>query len=99
MYAVIFRATVNELNSEYHTHAKRMRELAFSKYGCLDFINVTEGNQELAISYWESEEQIKKWKFDPEHLQTQELGKKDWYKDYQVQVAKIEREYEGESTR
>jgi len=33
-----------------------MSELAFKEYGCLDFISVTEGKQEIAIFYWETED-------------------------------------------
>jgi heme-degrading monooxygenase HmoA len=93
MYVVIFRATIKKLDKEYRSLAEKMRELAFSKYGCIDFISITEGDQEIALSYWESEDQIKEWKEDNQHMQAQELGKREWYKDYQVQVARIEREY------
>lgn len=93
MYAVIFRATFADLDEEYRTSAERMRDLAFSKYGCIDFVSVREGDHEITISYWENEEQIKKWRSDPEHSEAQKLGMLKWYKEYQVQVTKIEREY------
>ena len=70
-----------------------MRELAKSKYGCIDFKALTEGNQEIAISYWRSEDDIKAWKQDPEHQLAQKLGREKWYKSYQVQIVKVEREY------
>jgi heme-degrading monooxygenase HmoA len=97
MYAVIFRAIIKQLDEEYYSKAKRMRDLAFSKYGCIDFVSITEGNREIAISYWENEEQIQRWKADPEHSQAQEQGKSKWYTDYHVQVVKIEREYRKHS--
>ena len=97
MYAVIFRATIDQLDEAYYSQAKMMRDLAFSKYGCLEFVSVTEGDQEIAISYWDNEEQIKRWKSDPEHSQAQKQGKSIWYKDYHVQVVKIEREYKKHS--
>lgn len=97
MYAVIFRATINQLDEEYYSKAKAMRDHAFSKYGCLDFVSITEGDQEIAISYWDNEEQIKRWRFAPEHFQAQEQGKSKWYKDYHVQVVKIKREYKKTS--
>jgi heme-degrading monooxygenase HmoA len=81
MYVVIFRATIKKLDKEYRSLAEKMRELAFSKYGCIDFISITEGDQEIALSYWESEDQIKEWKEDNQHMQAQELGKREWYKD------------------
>lgn len=93
MYAVIFRAEINNLDQSYTDMAARMRELAKTEYGCIEFISLTEGNQEISISYWSDEEQIKAWKLDPEHQIAQALGRSKWYKSYKVQVVKLEREY------
>jgi len=38
MYAVIFTATVAEFDEEYSRITKRLKELAFEKSGCLDFV-------------------------------------------------------------
>jgi heme-degrading monooxygenase HmoA len=94
MYAVIFKAVIKTLDSSYLETAARMRQLAKSKYGCLNFISLTEGDREIAISYWPSPEHISAWKSDPEHRQAQQLGQKYWYRSYRVEVVKIEREYE-----
>lgn len=93
MYAVIFKAKINKLDSSYTKMAEQMRALAMKKYGCTDFISVTEGNQEIAVSYWQNPEQINAWKQDSEHLVAQERGKADWYKSYMVQVVEVIREY------
>ena len=89
MYAVIFRATVAELDDEYFRIAERMKDLAFEKYGCLDFISVTEGDEEIAISYWETEQHIRDWKNDPEHRLAQSKGHDKWYKSFSVEICKI----------
>ena len=94
MYAVIFRAEINELDEGYLEIAKRLRNLAVSKYGCIDFISLTEGNKEISISYWKTKEEIEKWKKDPEHIQAQGLGKEKWYKSYTVQIAEVVLEHE-----
>ena len=93
MFAVIFRAEINKLDSCYSEMASQMRDLAINKYGCTEFTSVTEGAQEIAISYWQDQEQIKKWKQDSKHLVAQELGSTIWYKSYKVQVVEIIREY------
>ncbi|GAA0362436.1 hypothetical protein GCM10009092_28510 [Bowmanella denitrificans] len=93
MYAVIFRATMNKVDAEYANFASQLRQLAFDKYGCLDFIAVCEGNQEVAISYWPNEQAIRAWKADPMHMQAQQKGREHWYSDYQVQVVKVTRQY------
>ena len=94
MYAVIFTARINELDDEYSLMAKKMRSLAIEKYGCIGSNAVSEGGQEIAISYWPSLKHIERWKNDPEHIKAQAVGRKHWYTEYKVQVAKIEREYE-----
>jgi len=93
MYAVIFRAQVAELDDEYRQVVKRMRQLASEKYGCTGFVAVSEGGEEMAISYWDNEEQIKAWKCDPEHIEAQQRGKSKWYKSYQVEVVQVLRGY------
>jgi len=93
MYTVIFRAKVNELDKAYHEMAARMRKLAIDEYGCSEFLSVTEGDQEIAISYWDKLDNIHKWKKNVEHLEAQEMGKSSWYKSYHVQVVEIIREY------
>ena len=93
MYAVIFRAEINKLNDAYFEMASSLRELAKNKYGCVDFTSVTEGDKEIAISYWENLESIKKWKQDPEHIIAQNLGRSQFYKSVQVQIVEVQREY------
>jgi len=93
MYAVIFRAEINELDETYSVMAAQMRELAINKYHCAEFTAVTEGTQEIAISYWQNQEQIKQWKEDSKHLVAQELGRSKWYKTYKIQIVEIIHEY------
>ncbi|MEH6580269.1 MAG: antibiotic biosynthesis monooxygenase [Amphritea sp.] len=93
MYAVIFKAEINQLDDGYSKMAERMRQLSMDEYGCLEFTACTEGDREIAISYWDSEEQIKAWKKNSEHLVAQTLGKQQWYKSYQVQIVEVVREY------
>ncbi|WP_200896230.1 hypothetical protein [Photobacterium halotolerans] len=41
MFAVIFRAKTVQQDGQYAEMVKVMRDLAFDKYGCLDFIALT----------------------------------------------------------
>ena len=95
MYAVIFKAKINELDRAYSETAKRMRDLAINTYGCTEFVSVTEGSNEISISYWENTEQIEKWKRDSEHIAAQQVGRSHWYHSYKVEIVEIVREYEG----
>jgi len=93
MYAVIFKATLINPDANYTATAERLRNLALEKYGCKEFTATTEGTQEIAISYWDSEADILAWKNDPQHQAAQTQGRQHWYQDYQVQVVKLLREY------
>lgn len=88
-YVVIFKATIKALDAEYSATAQRMREKAFADYGCVDFVAVSEGDQEIALSYWKSQEDIARWKNDAEHLRAQQLGREKWYRDFSVEVAQV----------
>jgi len=95
MYAVIFKATTAKVDDEYFRAAEELKELAFNKYGCIDFVSVTEGNEEIAISYWETSQQIRDWKNDPVHRLAQEAGRNKWYKSYSVEVCEVKRFYQS----
>ena len=93
MYAVIFRAEISSFDDEYFAMAEEMRNIAINKYGCKEFVSCSEGKNEIAISYWESEDQLLEWKKDIEHIKAQESGRSKWYKSYTVQVTNVAREY------
>ena len=93
MYVVIFRAKIRNLDAEYARVAARMRELALSEFGCLEFQALTEDRHEIAVSYWPSEESIRAWKSHPEHILAQQCGREYWYESYTVQVAHVSRSY------
>lgn len=95
MYVVIFRATIRQLDSEYAAVAARMRELALTEFGCIEFQALTGGSAEVALSYWPDQESIRAWKLHPEHVLAQQQGQQKWYDAYTVQIAHIEREYAG----
>lgn len=93
MYVVIFRATIRSLDTEYSAVAARMRQLALGQFGCIEFHSVTEGLNEVSLSYWPSEESIREWKSHPEHVLAQQAGRERWYKTYSVQVTEVKRSY------
>lgn len=97
MFVVIFRATIRELDDEYSAMAARMRELALTHFGCIEFHALMEGREEVALSYWLNEESIVAWRQHPEHLEAQRLGRTRWYESYRVEVTKITRDYRQSS--
>lgn len=93
MYAVIFRARIRAFDEGYRQTAAELRALALSEYNCTDFVSVTEGDDELAISYWDSLEDIRSWKQNAAHQKAQSLGREKWYESYEVQITRIEKAY------
>ena len=89
MYAVIFKATIANLDDEYIEMTERLRDLAFNKYGCFDFVSATEGNEEIAVSYWKSKQQILDWRNDPQHRLAKIRGREKWYKSVSVEICEI----------
>jgi heme-degrading monooxygenase HmoA len=93
MFVVIFRAQAKALDAAYGAMAAQMRELALTQFGCLDFTAVTEGDQEIALSYWPDEASIHAWKQHTDHLMAQRLGRERWYASYSVEIAEVRRRY------
>jgi heme-degrading monooxygenase HmoA len=74
--------------------ADRMVELASKQPGFLGAESVRGANGlGITVSYWESEEAIRAWKANSDHKFAQETGKKLWYADYVIRIAKVERAY------
>jgi heme-degrading monooxygenase HmoA len=93
MFVVIFRARVRQFDADYSAMAAKMRELALQQFGCLSFTAATEGDQEIAVSYWPDEASIRAWKQHTEHLEAQQLGRERWYASYEVDIAEVKRSY------
>ncbi len=93
-YAVIFTSQRTEGDSGYGQMAERMSELAAQQPGFLGMESVrgVDGFG-ITVSYWSSEEAIAAWKAHIDHLPAQETGKRLWYADYHIRVAKVERDY------
>ncbi len=94
MYAVIFKARLARPDDEYLATAEKLRKLAKSQFGCLEFVSMVDGDEEVAISYWESEAQIAAWKNDATHKLAQAKGRAKWYKSYRVEICELKRTYE-----
>ena len=93
MYVVIFRARVHQLDAEYGATALRLRDLALTDFGCVEFISLTQEEEEITLSYWNSLEDIQRWKQHPDHRAAQQLGRDRWYQDYTLEVTEVLRTY------
>lgn len=97
-YAVIFSSRRTKGDRGYGQMAERMVELASQQPGFLGVESVRDaGGFGITVSYWSSEEAIAAWKAHAGHTAAQEAGKRVWYADYQLRVAKVERAYTSAS--
>jgi len=92
-YAVIFTNRQTESLEGYDEMAEVMELLAKKQPGYLSFESAR-NELGIAISYWETLEDIKNWKANLDHLEAQVAGKSNWYQWYKVRICKVEREYE-----
>jgi len=94
-YAVIFTSTRTDGDRGYSKMADYMLDLAQQQEGFLGIESARE-DLGLTVSYWRDLESIKSWKENSEHLIAQEKGREEWYKNYKIRIAKVERDYEFE---
>ena len=93
MFAVIFTAKSHIQDKHYLEIVERLRNLACTQYGCIDFISTKNEDVELTISYWPNLQSIQNWKQDIEHNNAQKQGKQKWYSEYKVEIVAIKHSY------
>ncbi len=89
MYAVFFRAKVQNVDDEYYEFSKELRVLAIKHFHCVEFTSSYKQGVEVSVSYWDSKEDLAKWKKNPIHKKAQLLGKERWYKEVHTEIAQI----------
>jgi heme-degrading monooxygenase HmoA len=95
-YAVIFSSRRNaDADEVYATTSQDMFTLASHQPGYLGHESArdSESRQGITVTYWDSLDNIKRWKAHAEHVIVQKMGRDVFYEEYQVKVAKVEREY------
>jgi heme-degrading monooxygenase HmoA len=94
-YAVIFSSIRTKQDDQgYATAADRMMELASEQPGYLGVDSVRDATGVgITVSYWSSESAIGAWRRNAEHTIAREQGRKSWYVEYELRVAKVERAY------
>jgi heme-degrading monooxygenase HmoA len=91
-YAVIFVSQRTPIDEGYEIAADRMIELAHWHPGFLGVESVRDASGfGITVSYWQSLESIAAWKVHSEHRVAQEKGRSQWYRHFEIRVAKVER--------
>lgn len=92
-YTVIFTSVRTTVDEGYEEMSKRMVELAQEQEGFLG-IESARSDIGITVSYWKDLDSIRQWKQNLEHLEAQRKGKANWYENYTVRIALVEREYD-----
>jgi len=92
-YVVIFKAKIKSLDQKYFDTANQLREKALTEFNCQKFEAVSENDFEIALSYWNSLEDIQAWHKDAEHQAAQRLGKQRWYESFSVEICEVLKSY------
>ena len=90
---VIFKARIRTLDELYFSTAQQLRDKALTHFNCQHFEALTEGEHEIALSYWNTLEDIRAWQQDAQHLVAQQLGKNQWYASFSVEICEVLRRY------
>ncbi|MDE3743139.1 antibiotic biosynthesis monooxygenase family protein [Maribacter polysaccharolyticus] len=91
-YAVIFTNKRTDVEDGYAKMARNIEDLARQQPGFLGFESARD-QIGIAVSYWQTLEDISHWKSNTDHLFAQQKGKSDWYTWYKVRICLVEREY------
>lgn len=91
-YAVIFTTRKTDRLDDYEETAARMVELAQAQPGFLGIESAYE-TIGLTVSYWKDLESIRLWKHQADHTAAREKGRSNWYKEYTLRIALVEKEY------
>lgn len=92
-YVVVFISQRAEGDKGYGAMAERMVASVEKFNGYLGSESVRDATGlGITVSYWQSLDDIARWKADAEHQQAQRLGKSDWYQHFRLTVARVEKD-------
>tara|TARA_B100001057_G_scaffold496618_1_gene598547 strand:+ start:340 stop:666 length:327 start_codon:yes stop_codon:yes gene_type:complete len=91
-YPVIFTSILVHHDPEYFGINDLLRKQAEKMEG---FLGEDSARNEygISISYWRDLESIEVWRQNSEHRWAKEKEKKDFYKAYNIRIARVENEY------
>jgi heme-degrading monooxygenase HmoA len=83
-------------DAAYGEAAARMVELARQQPGFLGVESARGADGfGITISYWDSEAAIAAWRAHAEHAAVRATGRRDWYRRFELRIARVERAYGG----
>ncbi|MBD9541439.1 antibiotic biosynthesis monooxygenase [Ensifer sp. ENS04] len=91
MIVTVFRSRLNpEAQDEYGVMAKRMSELACKVPGYVSHkVFVAEDGERVTIVEFETEDALREWKDNPEHIEAKRLGYKKFFSAFRYQICSV----------
>jgi heme-degrading monooxygenase HmoA len=96
--AVIFRSRrTAQHEDEYAAMSARMDDLARRQPGFIEMTSVRDpvSREGITVAHFVDEQSVAAWRRHPEHVEAQRRGIADFYEEYHVTVARVDREYGG----
>jgi heme-degrading monooxygenase HmoA len=94
-YAVIFSSQRTDGGAaDYDRAADRMATLAAEQPGYLGIESTRDAQGfGITVSYWRALDDVAAWKRNAEHTLARDTGRAQWYTQYELRVARVERAY------
>jgi heme-degrading monooxygenase HmoA len=94
-YAVIFANQASKTPEGYAEMVQVMLDCAaeIPGYIGIESSRIADGFA-VTVSYWDSEDAIKTWRNHAKHQVAQKIGRDRWYDNFQLRVARVERQYD-----
>lgn len=95
MIVTIFRSRLREENQDdYGVWSREMGELAAQQPGFVSAKTFTAPDGErVTLAEFETEADVLAWRRHPRHQEAQERGYQDFYREYRIQVCRVDRHY------
>jgi heme-degrading monooxygenase HmoA len=90
-YAVIFTSILDHPDPEY----VKLNHFLIKEAQKLDgFLGEESARNEygLSVSYWRDLDSIAQWRTNADHQWAKEKGKKEFYKEYKIRIARVQRD-------
>lgn len=75
---VFFIAKIKDLNQDYQSMSKRIRELGENHPGFVSIESEEIGDIEITVSTWRSREDVADWARHPDHVEAKKRSS-EWY--------------------
>lgn len=100
MFVVIFRSKRSVDHSEmYQKWAEKMEQLVVAQSGYISHFSIRDEDtgEGVTVSCFDSQDAIKQWHDNSEHVEAQTLGRSHFYESFSVEVAEVARRYDWQN--